>query len=107
MQLAFTPGTQVVLSAQDYVVDAASEPGWVVPAIGTRFPETQGINAVVVTYVAGYGASATDVPPPIRQWVLLAIGDLYDQYRALGSDKPTVPNHFADALLDPYRQFGV
>jgi uncharacterized phiE125 gp8 family phage protein len=100
-------GTPVVLNSQDYVVDTVSEPGWIVPATGTRFPETLGVNAVVVTYVAGYGASASDVPGPIRHWVLLAIGDLYDQYRSLGSDKPSVPNHFAHALLDPYRQFGV
>jgi uncharacterized phiE125 gp8 family phage protein len=102
-----TSGTQVVLNAQDYVVDTVSEPGWIVPAIGKTFPATLGINSVVVTYVAGYGTNGADVPAPIRQWVLLAVGDLYDQYRSLGSEKPSVPNHFADALLDPYRQFGV
>lgn len=102
-----TDNTPVVLSAQDYVVDIASEPGWIVPATGRQFPQTLGINAVVVTYVAGYGLTPSNVPAPIGQWILLAIGDLYDQYRSLGSDKPTLANHFAHALLDPYRQMGV
>jgi uncharacterized phiE125 gp8 family phage protein len=100
-------GVSVVLSASDYVVDAISEPGWVVPAQGKSFPQALGINAVTVTYVAGYGSLASDVPAPIRHWLLLAIGEMYDGNRSVSAERPRVPQDFADGLLDPYRFFGV
>lgn len=102
-----TANVPTALASTDWFLDAESEPGWLVPAVDKAWPQTLGINAVTVTYTAGYGSSAADVPMPIKQWILLAVGDLYDQYRALSSDKPAVPQHFADALLDPYRFFGV
>ena len=98
---------QVALSAADWFLDSDSEPGWLVPAINKSWPLTLGINAVAITYTAGYGATATTVPAPVKQWILLAIGDLYDQFRSLSGEKPVVPQNFADSLLDPYRFFGV
>lgn len=59
-------------------------------------------NAVTVAYTAGFGSTAADVPAPIRQWLLLAIGDMYAN-RERSSDKPAVPQQFADGLLDPYK----
>lgn len=102
-----TANQQVALSNSDWFLDADSEPGWLVPAVSKAWPNTLGINAVAVTYTAGYGATASTVPAPIKQWILLAIGDMYDQFRSLSAEKPVVPQHFADALLDPYRFFGV
>jgi len=98
---------QVALASSDYFLDSDSEPGWLVPAVGKAWPLTLGINAVAVTYTAGYGSAASSVPAPIKQWILLAIGDLYDQFRSLSAEKPVVPQNFADALLDPYRFFGI
>jgi uncharacterized phiE125 gp8 family phage protein len=102
-----TSNQAVALSNTDWFLDADSEPGWLVPAVNKAWPETLGINSVAVTYTAGYGATANAVPTPIRQWILLAVGDMYDQFRSLSAEKPVVPQHFADALLDPYRFFGV
>jgi len=98
---------QVALSNTDWFLDADSEPGWLVPAVNKSWPLTLGINAVAVTYTAGYGNTAASVPAPIKQWILLAMGDLYDQFRSLSAEKPVVPQNFADALLDPYRFFGI
>ena len=98
---------QVALSASDWFLDSDSEPGWLVPAISKAWPLTLGINAVAITYTAGYGVTAESVPMPIRQWILLAVGDMYDQFRSLSAEKPVVPQSFADSLLDPYRFFGV
>jgi uncharacterized phiE125 gp8 family phage protein len=98
---------QVALANTDWFLDADSEPGWLVPAINKAWPLTLGINAVAVTYTAGYGDTAASVPAPIKQWILLAMGDLYDQFRSLSAEKPVVPQNFADALLDPYRFFGI
>jgi len=96
-------GDWVELAAQDYVVDTINEPGFVVPAPGARWPAVgPGINGVRVNYTAGYGATGSSVPAPIRHWMLLAIGDMY-HLRNRSSEKAAVPQHFADSLLDPYR----
>lgn len=100
-------GSPVVLNPADYFLDSASEPGWVVPASGKTFPKTSGPNAVTVTYVAGYGVTSSDIPSPIRHWILLAVGEMYDGTRGLSSERPRVPADFADGLLDPYRLMGV
>jgi len=100
-------GTPVVLNSADYFLDKVSEPGWVIPANGKSFPTTNIANAMTVTYVAGYGATGADVPAPIRHWILLAVGDLYDQMRSISGEKARVPHDFANGLLDPYRFFGV
>jgi uncharacterized phiE125 gp8 family phage protein len=99
-------GTQQTLNPADYLLDNVSQPGFVVPAYGKAWPETRDqINAVVVSYTAGYGAAPADVPSPIRQWLLLAIGDMYANRNA-SSDKPSVKRAFADSLLDPFKVWG-
>lgn len=55
-----------------------------------------------VTYKAGYGTAAADVPAPIVSWIKLAMTDLYEQ-RARSAERPAVPMQFADGLLDAYR----
>lgn len=101
-------GVLVTLVASDYIVDTVNVPGWAVPAFGKSWPATRDeINSVIVTYTAGYGATADAVPLPMKQWILLAIGDLYDQSRSVTSDKPMSENRFVDALLDPYRINGL
>jgi uncharacterized phiE125 gp8 family phage protein len=95
-------GAWQTLDPRDYLVDIASEPGFIVPAYGKRWPETRcQINAVVVDYVAGYGAAATDIPEPIRLWIALAVGDACS-IRTASGERPTVPHDFAKHLLDPY-----
>jgi uncharacterized phiE125 gp8 family phage protein len=92
---------QQTLDPQDYFLDSVSEPGYLVPAAERAWPNTQDrINAVEVDYTAGYPANA--VPTPIKQWILLAVGDLYEQ-RSRSAERPVVPQIFADSLLDVYR----
>lgn len=96
-------GQWVTMNAQDYQVDTANEPGYVLPAPNTRWPSVgAGINGVRIEYTAGYGETGESVPTPIRHWLLLALSDLY-QRRNRSSDKPAVPQNFADALLDTYK----
>lgn len=100
-------GTEQTLNPVEYLVDAVSEPAHIVPAVGRIWPETQDrINAVTVEYTAGYGSTAAAVPTPIKQWMLLAIGDMYAN-RERSSDKPAVPQGFADGLIDFYKVYGV
>ena len=103
-------GSTIVLSNTLYTLDAAREPAQLVPSYAAGcWPATQGsVAAVRVRYRAGYSASATAataqaaVPAALRQWMLLAVGDMYER-RAASSDKPAVRHDFVDALLDRYR----
>lgn len=101
-------GVQQTLAGTGYVLDAASEPGRLVPAPGQAWPATQSgrVNAVEVNYTAGYGPTGSDVPAPVRHWMLLALGDMYAN-RERSAERPSVPQSFADGLLDPYRLWGV
>lgn len=99
-------GAEQTLAGTDYLLDKDSEPGYVVPAYGKAWPASYGVpNAVRVRYVAGYGVAAT-VPQAIKQWMLLAIGTMYEN-RATGGAAQTyaIPDNFWGGLLDPYRLY--
>ena len=93
-------GVERDMPPEEYRADATGDPGRIEP-VGS-WPATQDrLAAVTVEFIAGYGAPA-DVPAPIRQWILLAIGDMYAN-RERSADRPCVPQSFADGLLDPYK----
>lgn len=59
------------LHPADYELDNVSEPGYVVPAVGRAWPSTYPrVNAVMVEYRAGYGASHEAVPANVQEYVL-------------------------------------
>ena len=95
-----TAGVEQTLSASTYRVDAVSEPGRVALDYGKAWPCTYPvINAVTVRFMAGYAA----VPEPIRQALLLLIGELYDQRQeSVPSQINSVP-FGVRALLTPYK----
>lgn len=100
-------GATVALSSSSYVVDTKSEPGWIVPAYGYDWPSTYDtINAVTITYSAGW-ANAAAVPQPIKQWILVHVGHLYENRELTNSSGipgmmvTSIP--FLSGLLDPYR----
>lgn len=107
VQFVDEAGVLQTLDPADYTLDSVSEPGYLVPAFGKEWPAVRNQpNAVTVNYTAGYGTEAASVPAPLKQWMLLAIGDMYS-YRDRSSEKPTVPHSFVDGLLDPYRMVGI
>ncbi len=74
-----TDGSSQTLATDQYALDVLSEPGRLYNTFGNSWPSTQAIqNAVLVTYVAGYGTAATDTPEGIRQAILLMIGAWYE-----------------------------
>lgn len=108
IQYVDTAGATQTWSSALYTVDSSSEPGRIVPAFGETYPLTQAvIDAVTVTFVAGYGEDPQDVPGPIRSAMLLMIGDLF-RFRetvAVGATVMELP--FATrSLLAPYRIWG-
>ena len=60
-------------------------------------------GAVILTYVAGYGDSATDIPYQLRSAVLLRLGHLYEHREsiAIGTAANEVPLG-EDDLIRPY-----
>ena len=72
-------GTETVLAPSAYrVVTSDSDPGRIEPAYGTNWPAVRRQAAAVsITYVCGFGDPA-DVPEPIRTYVRLHLGQLYE-----------------------------
>ena len=71
-------GSTTTVTASDYIVDTASEPGRVALTVSKTWPTDvlRAINGVEVQFVAGYGPTGSDVPAPIRQAVLMMMGDI-------------------------------
>ncbi len=63
----------------EYIVDTVAEPGRVYLKWDKSWPSVslQVVNAIVIRFVAGYGAAAA-VPENIKQAILLQIGALYE-----------------------------
>lgn len=94
-----TAGTAQTLAADQYQVDATSQPARITPAYGQSWPSTRDqSNAVKVRFVTGYGAAAA-VPACIKQWMLLRIADLHP---GVAQQMP----EYAHCLLDPERVTG-
>ena len=70
-------GTLTTLATADYTVSQAASPGRVMPAHGKSWPSTRAIiEAVRVTYVAGYGL-AVAVPETIKLAILKVVAGAY------------------------------
>lgn len=104
-----TTGATQVISSGNYTLDAATFPGWVLPAYGTEWPATRDqANAVAIRYTTGY-VDANAVPADMRAWLLLTAAFIYAQREVmvLGGKVAEIPARFVDSLLDPYRVFKV
>lgn len=100
-------GTEQTLPDTDYLVDGFAEPPTISAAPGTSWPATRAQSgAVVVQYQAGY-ADAASVPEPIRQWMLLSIGAMYENRTAFlnGSISQALAGDFYDLLLQPFKVY--
>jgi uncharacterized phiE125 gp8 family phage protein len=75
-------GVEQTLAVENYKVDNRSQPGWVLP-VGSWPPTYSGINAVRITFIAGYGDNGDDVPEPLRQAIRLWAGHLYENREAV------------------------
>ncbi len=92
------------LSTAIYEADTTRNPGALRRKRDQSYPTTYPVwNAVVVTYVTGYGANASDVPAAVRQAMLMHIGHMYEN-RESSIDKAIqmVPMGY-ESLLAPYK----
>jgi uncharacterized phiE125 gp8 family phage protein len=79
--------TATVWASSNYLVSTRGALGRIVPAYSVTWPSftARPIDALVVRYVAGYGAGAGDVPEAIRHAMLLLIGHLYEHRESVAS----------------------
>lgn len=92
-------GTLQTLAGSAYTVDAISEPGRIMPVVGTSWPLTQTVpNAVTVQFKAGYGDAAAAIPDDILVALKMVLNVLYE-YR---SEEGEIPQAVT-LLLQPYR----
>lgn len=99
-------GVMTEWASANYGVDAVSIEGWVKPV--DAWPDAMDtMNAVRVTYRAGYGAAASDVPAAIRHAILLLVGQAYMVRENAVDGKSFEELPFAvKHLLAPFRRVG-
>lgn len=93
------PGIWRSLPTTSYAVDVDEEPGIIYPTSGCWNG-----SRIRVTYKAGYGDTGDKVPFPIRQAMLLLIGDWYENRQNIitGVNLRELPRGAAE-LLSPFR----
>lgn len=71
-------GVEQTMDPDDYLVDAVSEPGYVMPAPGRAWPATLArINAVNVEVKCGYGEDDTSTPSGIKGYILAKVQEKF------------------------------
>jgi uncharacterized phiE125 gp8 family phage protein len=96
-------GNETAVDATDYRVSTYFEPGMLVGAPGSTWSNSVRSGSVlIVEYTAGYDAA--QVPQPIIQWMLLAIGTMYENRETMsaGVQIYDMPADFMSWLLQPY-----
>lgn len=83
-----TDGNSQTLATSVYDLDDKTKPGKVTLKYNQTWPSTAKIeNAVTVTYKAGFGDTAADVPQTIKQAMLLMLGNWFEKRE----DDPQTP----------------
>ena len=91
----------VVFDPSNFNTDLVTEPSRIVLVDGGTWPETKiAPNVVRVEYVSGY-ASASVIPQPIIQGMLLMIGDWYE----FREDSVQIMPKASERLMGAYRVF--
>lgn len=98
-------GVEATLDASNYLVDTRSTPGRIVFKTTAVIPSVtlREVDGIVIRYVAGYGAAASDVPEIFKRAMLLWLGELYEnRENSAAGGLVTVPNA-AEKLVLKYR----
>lgn len=64
-------------------------------------------DSIEVTFVAGYGAAANDVPAAIRAGALMMVGGLYEMRESALVGDSIAENPAVQSLLAPFRRIGL
>ena len=94
-------GTTATLSTSEYRIDRTSTPGVLRQNYSGSWPgHLNDYNSIAVTYWAGYGSDEGDIPPAIKNAILLMVGHLFENRTAVVTNTNTKPIEFAlESLL--------
>lgn len=98
-------GATQTLSTSVYDANTYDAPGCAFLRYGQCWPSARDVeNSILITFVAGYGSSASSVPAPVKAAILLTVGHLYEHRESviIGTTAAEMPQS-ASWLLDPYR----
>ncbi len=97
-------GTLTTLSPSVYQFAGASDyAARILPAFGQVWPAARAQpEAVQIIFSTGY-ADAASVPEPIKSWIKLRVGALYENREAWTVGQQIERNEHVDFLLDRYR----
>lgn len=85
--LTWTKVASVPANGGDFIFDADSEPGRIVPAYGTFWPLTLRVpNAVQIFFTSGYGNDGAAAPANLKVAVMLTAGISYEHREAVTSE---------------------
>lgn len=102
-------GATQTLAASGYTLTGANgkKRGVVIPSYGNNWPFTRDVlEAVTITFKAGFGDAPVDVPEPLRRAVLQYAATLYAQRESVwlaNGQVVTAPHGWTD-IIDQYRQ---
>ncbi len=99
-------GSWVTLDPGLFFADAVSRRPRLARAEAQVWPAPgRELNGIEIAFTAGYGASADDVPAPLRQAILLLVAHWYEAREPVtfGDDAELVPLTVA-SLVAPYRE---
>jgi len=72
-------GVSTLLASSKYLLDSVSLYPRIQPAYGESWPATRDmLNAVKVTYIAGYGSAAANVPQNVKSCIMAIAADLFE-----------------------------
>lgn len=93
-------GSVVTLGADQYEYDLVSTIARIKPL--TSWPSTAALlNSVIVTFVAGMGSDATEIPEDIKSAILLVVGYMYENREDSVKKLPSASEY----LLQPYKRY--
>lgn len=99
--------TVVLIEGTDFEVITGADPQYIRPPYGTCWPSTRcQLDAVRVRYNAGYGPTGADVPDVIRGYVLLRVGQLYENRELTVTGTIVAPVPYMRDMLESVRLRG-
>ena len=97
-------GTETDVDDETYIVDrGAGQPGRVRLKSGYSWPTHRNFASFIITFEAGYGDAAENVPGPIREAIKVIIANMFEN-RGDSKAAEEIPA-LAVSLLWPYRIF--